>query len=80
MHKCCPYNKKPGVLLVHLNFYFYIYSVPHRVVSIQPGIQHLKHLIFQDCAVHRVPLHKCTRIPASKSTSTKQFSHFSSTP
>ena len=26
-----------------------------------------------DCAVHRVPLHKSTKIPASKSTSTKQL-------
>ena len=28
MHKCCPYNKQLGVLLVQLNFYF-IFAVFH---------------------------------------------------
>ena len=28
MHKRCPYNKQPGVLLVQLNFYF-IFAVFH---------------------------------------------------
>ena len=36
----------------------------------------LKTPYLSDCAVHRVPLHKSTRLPASKSTSTKTIFSF----
>ena len=47
MHKRCPYNMQPGVLLAQLILLCYFYSVPHRVVSVQPGIRHSNTLIFQ---------------------------------
>ena len=78
MRKHYPYNKQPGVLLVQLNFYF-IFAVFHTKLLAYSQEYDTQTPYLSDCAVHRVPLHKCTGIPASKSTSTKQFSHFNST-
>ena len=51
---------------------FYFFSIPHRVVSEQPGIQHSKHLIFQFVQYTEYHCIRVQKIPASKSTSTKQ--------
>ena len=63
-----------------VNFLFYFCSVPHRVVNAQPGIQTLKHLIFQIVQYTEYHCIRVQKILASKSTGTKQLSsHFSST-
>ena len=54
-------------------FYFYFFSIPHRVVSEQPGIQHSKHFIFQFLQYTEYHCIRVQKIPASKSTSTKQL-------
>ena len=61
-----------------VNFYV-IFAVFHTELLVYSQEYDTQTPYLSDCAVHRVPLHKSTRIPASKSTSTKQFSHFSST-
>ena len=60
-----------------VNFLFF-YSIPHRVVSKQPGIQHSKNLIFQFVQYTEYHCIRVQKIPASKSTSTKQLFLFQS--
>ena len=63
---------QPGVLLVQSNFILFLqYSHTELLVSSQEYNTELKHL--SACAVHRVPLHKSTKILAFKCTSTKRL-------
>ena len=69
---------QPGVLTGPVNFYI-IFTVFHTELLVYSQEYDTQTPYLSDCTVHRVPLHKSTGIPASKSTSTKQFFHFSST-
>ena len=60
MHKCCPYNKQPGVLLLQLIFMLFL-QVFHTELLAYSQEYDTQTPYLSDCAVHRVPLHKSTR-------------------